>query len=204
MGKLNLLKANYTGKVGQTVGAKWKDLSTVRTYAVPADPNTAAQQKVRGNFKALTAFVALFSDAIRYKSALDTSSMSVRNAIIKLNKDLINATTIDFEDLSISKGGLQSPSLTAATYTSASGEVQFTFAAPTATNFTGAAKAVCVFVHPEAKVADVTEVEVTSGTATITTQTGLTGTAYAYLYFLDKRGSSKVGSQSVSKKITIA
>ena len=89
MGKMNTLKGNYIGKVGQTVGAKWKNLSTERVFTKPANPNTQAQQTVRSGFKAINAFVALFADQIRYKSALDTSGMSVRNAIVKLNKEMV-------------------------------------------------------------------------------------------------------------------
>ena len=89
MGKMNLLKANYEGKVGQTVGAKWKNVSTLRTYTKPSNPNTDAQQTVRSGFKAINEFVALFADQIRYKSALDTSGMSVRNAIVKLAQQAV-------------------------------------------------------------------------------------------------------------------
>ena len=55
MGIMNLLKADWKGKVGQTVGAKWKNKSTIRTYSIPADPKTAAQLEVRD------AFMSLFS-----------------------------------------------------------------------------------------------------------------------------------------------
>ena len=55
MGKMNLLKANWEGKVGQTVGAKWKNKSTIRTYTKPSNPNTAGQQSVRGVFAEMTA-----------------------------------------------------------------------------------------------------------------------------------------------------
>ena len=91
MGKMNLLKANWEGKVGQTVGAKWKNKSTIRTYTKPSNPDTAAQQSVRTVFGDMTSFVALFADQIKYLSALDTAGQSVRNAIIQANKDQIEA-----------------------------------------------------------------------------------------------------------------
>ena len=65
MGKLNLIKGKWDGKVGQLVGSKWKDKATLRAYAVPANPNTQAQQIVRNVFKQMTSFVALFSDQVR-------------------------------------------------------------------------------------------------------------------------------------------
>ena len=107
MGVMNTLKGNYIGKVGQTVGAKWKNLSTERVFTKPSNPNTQAQQTVRSGFKAINAFVALFADQIRYKSALDTSGMSVRNAIVKLNKEMVANNEFDKTELVISKGGLQ-------------------------------------------------------------------------------------------------
>lgn len=72
MGKLNLLKGKWDGKVGQTVGAKWKNKATVRTYSIPANPKTEAQMSVRGAFSNITKFVALFADQIKYLNALDT------------------------------------------------------------------------------------------------------------------------------------
>ena len=82
MGELNLLKGAYTGTVGKTVGAKWKNLSTVRTFTKPANPKTEAQVSVRSAFKEINSFVARFSDAIKYLSAWNTAGMSVRNAIV--------------------------------------------------------------------------------------------------------------------------
>lgn len=164
MGKMNLLKANWYGKVGQTVGAKWKNKSTIRTYTKPANPDTAAQQTVRGGFAALTAFVALFADGIRYKSALDTAGQSVRNAIIKLNKDMVAAGSLVKANLLISKGGLQKPAVSAAAVTNS--KVSVTFAAPTATNFTNKAKLIVVAVDSVNGVVDVFEAAPSAGTAT--------------------------------------
>ena len=200
MGKLNLLKGRYTGKVGETVGAKWKDKSTLRTFSIPANPKTAEQQAVRGVFGAMATFVALFADQIKYKSALDTSGMSVRNAIVKINKSQIDAGTFNKTSLLISKGGLQKPTVSAGALSA--GVATLTFAEPTATNFTDDAKAVGVFVDATNGIVDVKEVAVDAGTissgALFTDSTSVDG----YLYFLDKRGTSKVGSESVYRAIT--
>lgn len=192
---MNLLKANYNGKVGQTVGAKWKDLSTLRTYSKPANPNTEAQQSVRNAFKQITSFVALFADLIKYKSALDTSGMSVRNAIIKLNKAMIASGTVTLNDLLISKGGLQRP--ISAAMTNTGGNPAFSWAAPTATNFTPNAKAVAVFVNQTDMIVDVVEADVTDLAAASSVDFGTTNPVQGYLYFIDKRGSNKVASLSV-------
>ena len=199
MGVMNLLKANYSGKVGQTVGAKWKNLSTLRTFTKPSNPKTDAQQSVRNAFKSITSFVALFADLIKYKSALDTSGMSVRNAIIKLNKAMIESGTVTLDDLLISKGGLQKP--IGATLTNAGGTPKFVWNQPTATNFTADAKAIAVFVNQTDMIVDVVEADVTDLAAQSAVDFGTTNTVQGYLYFLDKRGSNKVASLSVGSHV---
>lgn len=201
MGKMNTLKGNYIGKVGQTVGAKWKNLSTERVFTKPANPNTQAQQTVRSGFKAINAFVALFADQIRYKSALDTSGMSVRNAIVKLNKEMVAGNSFKKSDLVISKGGLQKVAGEAATATA--GKVKVTWDAPTATNFTENAKLVAVMVQEESGMVEVVEAAA-DAKALESTLTFLAGNVDIYVYFLDKRGSNKIASLSDYLNVTIA
>lgn len=201
MGLINLLKANYTGKVGQTVGAKWKDKSTVRTFSKPANPRTDAQVSVRNGFAALTSFTALFADQIKYLSALNTSGMSVRNAIIKLNKGMIPENSFDKASLLISNGGLQVPANVVAA--GESGKVKITWDEPTATNFSANAKLIVVAIQEISGIVEVFEAPYNGAT-----QTGLAtfaqGDVDVYAYYIDKRGSNKVGSKSVYKKVTIA
>lgn len=199
---MNLLKANWTGKVGQTVGAKWKGVSTIRTYTVPSNPDTASQQVVRGGFGTITSFVARFTDQLRYLSALQTRNMSVRNAIIKLNKDMVASGSLTKADLLISKGGLQKPA--GFTATAASTGVTVTWTAPTATNFTDDAVAVIVVVEEENDIA----VVATEKVSTLTKQVAVTlpsgVTADVYMYFIDYRGTNKVGSDSVYASAAVA
>lgn len=201
MGLINLLKANYTGKVGQTVGAKWKDKSTVRTFSKPANPRTDAQVSVRNGFAALTSFTALFADQIKYLSALNTSGMSVRNAIIKLNKGMIPENSFDKASLLISNGGLQVPANVVAA--DETGKVKITWDEPTATNFSANAKLIVVAIQEISGIVEVFEAPYNGAT-----QTGLAtfaqGDVDVYAYYIDKRGSNKVGSKSVYKKVTIA
>lgn len=201
MGKMNTLKGNYIGKVGQTVGAKWKNLSTERVFTKPANPNTQAQQTVRSGFKAINAFVALFADQIRYKSALDTSGMSVRNAIVKLNKDMVAGNSFNKANLIVSKGGLQKVAGEAATATA--GKVTVTWTAPTATNFTENAKLVAVMVQEESGMVEVAEAAADARTLA-STLTFLAGNVDIYVYYLDKRGSNKIASLSDYLTVTIA
>lgn len=204
MGKMNLLKANWEGKVGQTVGAKWKNKSTIRTYTKPSNPDTAAQQSVRGVFGAMTSFVALFADQIKYLSALDTAGQSVRNAIIKVNKEQIDAGTFSKSTLLISKGGLQKVSNEAAT--ASAGKITVSWDKPTATNFTANAKLIAVCVQETTGLVEVLEAEAKpAGTAEIAgNMTFESGKVDVYVYFLDKRGSNKVASLSDYIEVTIS
>lgn len=197
---MNLLKANWEGKVGQTVGAKWKNLSTIRTYTKPSNPNTSDQQKVRGVFAQMTSFVALFADQIKYLSALNTSGQSVRNAIIQANKEQIMSGAFDKATLIISKGGLQKVAGESASQ--ATGKVTVTWDNPTATNFTEKAKLVAVMVQPTSGLVEVAEADAKAGTLTGNI-TFAAGSVDIYVYYLDKRGSNKVASISDHLSVTV-
>ena len=210
MGVMNTLKGNYIGKVGKTVGAKWKNLSTERVLTKPSNPNTQAQQTVRSGFKAINAFVALFADQIRYKSALDTSGMSVRNAIVKLNKQMVANNAFVKADLIVSKGGLQKVS--GETASQAAGKVTIQWDAPTATNFTDNAKLVAIMVQESSGMVEVAEAEANpalaadrkiESTLTFDTSAGADNID-VYVYFLDKRGSNKIASLSDYIEVSIA
>lgn len=203
MGKMNLLKGNWEGKVGETVGAKWKNKSTIRTYTKPSNPNTAAQQSVRSVFAQMTSFVALFADQIKYLSALNTAGQSVRNAIIQANKMMISGGTFNKENLLISKGGLQKVSGESAE--TATKKVKVTWNNPTATNFTESAKLIAVMVQSTSGLVDVVEAPATEGTTGVTSGIDFeTGSVDIYVYFLDKRGSNKVASLSDYLSVEIA
>lgn len=202
MGKMNLLKGKWDGKVGQTVGAKWKNKATIRTYSIPSNPNTMAQQNVRGAFKEMSKYVAMFADGIKYKSALNVAGMSVRNAIIKINKEMIAMNSFDKASLLVSKGGLQKPTGVSAASTPETNTVKVTFTAPTATNFTEKAEAVVIAVDDTNGIVDVFSAKASTGSATGTIAFAQSANVQVYMYFLDYRGSNKVASESVSVKIT--
>lgn len=204
MGKLNILKAAYYGKVGETVGAKWKNKNTVRVLTIPSNPNTMMQQTVRTGFKDISKFVALFADQIKTMSALNTRGMSVRNAIIKENKMMVSAGALTAADLVISKGGLPTPQGAVATGAQATGVVTVPVTEITGSNVTAKAKIVVVVVSQTAKQAWVAVEDNT--TKNVEVNTGLTGTNPfdVYLYAIDYRGSAKVGSLSRYQQVTPA
>lgn len=204
MGKLNILKAAYYGKVGETVGAKWKDKNTVRVLTVPSNPNTMAQQTVRTGFSEISKFVSLFADQIKTVSALNTRGMSVRNAIIKINKEMVSAGTLTAADLVISRGGLPVPQGANASGAQANGELTVPVTQITGTNVTQKAKIVVVAVSQSQNMAWVETKDNTTGDVTIAT--GIAGTEPfdVYIYAIDYRGSAKVGSLSRYQRVTPA
>lgn len=196
MGKMNLLKGKWDGKVGQTVGAKWKDKSTIRTYSIPANPKTQAQTTVRTGFKDVSSFVSLFSDMIKYLTSLDTRAMSVRNAIMKANAEMIASGALTVGDLVVNKGGLPNATVSAATAATATGKVTLTFTAPVATNLTAKAKLVGIAVNPNKSVAGVGTALLTATTLSIDCACATGNAVSVYWYVIDYRGSARVGSIS--------
>ena len=202
MATVNLLRASYEGKLGQTVGAKWKSSATIRTLAKPANPDTQKQQTVRTGFTQITQFVARFTDQLKYLSALQTRNMSVRNAIIKLNKDMVADGALVKADLLVSKGGLQKPAGVAASASSTG--VTVTWSEPTATNFTSDARAIIVLVVEDKDIAIVADEAVSAKTKTIDVELSSGDVADVYVYYIDWRGSNKIGSDSVYATAAVA
>ena len=74
MAKQNFLGGGYTGKLGATIGQRWKNAYTVRTYTKPTNPQTPAQQANRGAFGGAV-FFAQLGNQMNYKSpAFDTAN----------------------------------------------------------------------------------------------------------------------------------
>lgn len=201
MGILNLLKANYTGKVGQTVGAKWKDKSTVRTYTKPSNPNTAAQKQTRKGFGDVSTFIATFADQIKMYSSLDVKGMSLRNAIMKINKEMIADGALDKATLLVNKGGLPIPTTVAAEYDDVDKAINFHFDEVTSPVFSDKAIAVGIVVDATGDFASVGVAPVANGGFGVPWAANNGSGASAYLYFIDYRGSTRVGSKSVYKLI---
>lgn len=197
MGIMNLLKANWTGKVGQVVGAKWKNKSTIRSYTKPAYTNTPAQQVIRQGFGEITSYVALFADQLKSLSAMNTKGMSLRNAIIKLNKDMLTAGGLIQSDLLISRGGL--PNVAGFTTTKKASNAGFTASWTPAEGVTisDRAKVVVVFVDYDHNFAAVGSALNTTGTLDLSVAVPATASIHTYFYLLDYRGSSRIASPSM-------
>lgn len=202
MGTLNLLKGAYTGKVGATVGSKWKNKSTVRTYSKPSNPDTPAQQQTRNGFKALSSFVVLFADLIKRLTALDTRGMSVRNAILKINSDQIADGALDASELVVSKGGLPLVNGFAGTIAAGLAAATFTWDEAVASTISDKAVVVVIIVDQTNKRAFVGSALNTAETITVPGPYEASAQHDVYYYLLDFRGSSKVASASGYKSVS--
>lgn len=67
MAKQNFLSGGYYGKLGQTVGQRWKNIRTIRTYVIPHNPRTPAQQANRSTF-GTSVFYAQVAMQLNYKA----------------------------------------------------------------------------------------------------------------------------------------
>lgn len=76
----NFLSGGYYGKLGQTIGQRWKNKRTVKSYAVPTNPRTAKQQANRGRF-AYGVKLAQLAQAATYRSLLFSSESNTEWAL---------------------------------------------------------------------------------------------------------------------------
>lgn len=76
----NFLSGGYYGKLGQTIGQRWKNKRTVKAYAAPTNPRTEKQQANRGRF-ANGVKLAQLAQAATYRSLLFSSESNTEWAL---------------------------------------------------------------------------------------------------------------------------
>jgi len=114
-----------SGKVGDVVGASWKGINYIRSYVIPANPNSAAQQTER----------ELFSDLVSLgKTALGSILQPYWDPFLKknsgwahfigLNRGLYT-THLDFSPVHMSEGILEGDVISAAVYGSPTVDIVF-------------------------------------------------------------------------------
>lgn len=99
----------FKNKVGSVIGSSWKGIDTMRSMPLSvANPRTAKQIAVRGNFKTLvTAASAVNSTLIRPYWSRFAKQMTGANAFIRENYDNFKNPAILFSEKAIlSKGKL--------------------------------------------------------------------------------------------------
>ena len=93
----NFISGGYYGKLGQTVGQRWKNIRTIRSYVVPKDPKTQLQLNERSLFSKAVKFSQVANQANYKQTAFDTSAntlwalrMSAARNAISANKSELN------------------------------------------------------------------------------------------------------------------
>lgn len=120
----------FSGKVGPVVGGKWKDIDYMRSYVIPANPNTTAQQAVRARFAACVAYArTLLATILQPFWDPFYSDQSGFNAWISQNYSLLDGSDVIDQTAIISKGTLEGDAITQAEYDTATGAFDSEWAA---------------------------------------------------------------------------
>lgn len=110
MAELNLLKGKYDGKLGQTVGAKWKNKATVRSYTKAKDPKTQSQLKNRSKWKQILYVYKYTWQGFKPYTALDTSKYNLWCAFQHMNRHLMKEPGTPLaRNVLIADGNLENP-----------------------------------------------------------------------------------------------
>lgn len=95
-----------TKKIGNIVGANWKDKNYVRSYVIPANPNTVAQQAQRTAFAECVAFcLGLIGQVLNVFVSPFVKGMSGYNYFIKKNVAIFDGST-DYSTIKLTWGQL--------------------------------------------------------------------------------------------------
>jgi hypothetical protein len=108
-------------KVGNVIAATWKGVNYVKAYAVPANPNTAAQQTQRTFFAAIVrAAQLILTTVIQPWWDPFATKQSGFSRFMQVNL-LGMSTPFDYADMVVSQGNLESETPTVVTYDTATG-----------------------------------------------------------------------------------
>jgi hypothetical protein len=109
MGKiLSGVLGGFSGKVGPVVGGKWKSIDYMRSYVIPANPNTPSQQTVRTKFASCIVYAkAVLTSLIQVYWDPFYSDMSGFNAWVSKNYSQLGAGNVIDSSCIMSQGSLE-------------------------------------------------------------------------------------------------
>jgi hypothetical protein len=82
----NFISGGYYGKLGDTVGQRWHNKRTIRTYVVPANPNTPAQKSNRQQFATATRLSQIAFNTNKGSPLWDTTEKGQFSQMVSLAK----------------------------------------------------------------------------------------------------------------------
>ena len=84
----NFLSGGYYGKLGATVGQRWKNKRTIRTYVIPANPRTEIQQANRSKFANAVVFAQMGLQMNYYATIFEDPNFTRWNYRMKVAREL--------------------------------------------------------------------------------------------------------------------
>src|SRR5574344_491842 len=93
----NFLSGGYYGKLGATVGQRWKNKRTIRTYVIPANPRTEIQQANRGKFANAVVFAQMGLQMNYYATVFEDPNFTRWNYRMKAARELKDQGMLDLD-----------------------------------------------------------------------------------------------------------
>lgn len=99
MGKINILKAGYSGKTGQTYGVEKKDRFIVKAVPFSHTPHSHSQNKAKDKFIGLNRIASAVVKKFWYYLGLSDKSMYRNNALTKAWKQALEGDVFLLENM---------------------------------------------------------------------------------------------------------
>lgn len=84
----NFLSGGYYGKLGETVGQRWKNKRTIRSYVVPNNPRTQKQQANRGLFANAVVYAQMGLQMNYYATCFESEEFTHWNYRMRVARQL--------------------------------------------------------------------------------------------------------------------
>lgn len=127
----NFLSGGYYGKLGATVGQRWKNKRTIRTYVIPKNPRTPTQQANRGKFADAVTFAQMGLQMNYYCTLFEDPNFTKWNYRMKTARELKNSGLSDLDLIPLYPISFTPPILlTTFTLSKIEGEKHISFSAP--------------------------------------------------------------------------
>lgn len=127
----NFLSGGYYGKLGATVGQRWKNKRTIRSYVIPRNPRTEEQQANRGKFGDAVKFSQMGLQMNYYATCFESETLTKWNYRMATARALKNAHLIYLDLIPLYPINFNPPTLlTALSVSSSSTPGHITLSAP--------------------------------------------------------------------------
>ena len=198
MARVNLITGSWDGKVGQLVGAKWKDKKTIRAYVIPKDTKNDKQLQNRRRLTEAAQYISLFHDKIKPLTPLNVRGMTLINSIIKASPFLFKDDTFIPEHLIFSKGRL--PPIHSVQQDYAAGNMILYIEKGLELNLSPKAKIVYAIYNTETEIAEVDAIPYTDDTIYFHENFSdvfiIGSIAIVHLWIIDYQGQTLIASNS--------